>query len=208
MTDISIEELLRRTEITCGARYTAARRMESHGWATQWTLALLAIGQIIIALIPALNLKSNFSTQYVGFASVLFAVIVLAYSLLLGMADFSARAVKMHGCGLELGRLARHLVFLKDRGNSSAEEYEASAKRYYDILDKHENHNLYDYLVSHHQHYSAKLAKLGFFTCKYWRSRIPLFKVQGKIWILSIFQFFHYFFSLALMYSWIYQMTK
>ena len=131
MSQKSTEELLRRTEITCGARYTAARRMGLQGWAAQWTLALLAIGQIIITLIPALNLRSNFGEAYVGFASVLFAVLVLAYSLLLGMTDFSARAVKMHGCGLELGRLARKLVFLVNRGNASAIEYEECAKSYY-----------------------------------------------------------------------------
>lgn len=97
MSQKSTEELFRRTEITCGARYTAARRMEQQGWAAQWTLALLAIGQIIITLIPTLKLRSNFGEAYVGFASVLFAVLVLAYSLLLGMVQSSGEVKGAQG---------------------------------------------------------------------------------------------------------------
>lgn len=208
MSQKSIEELLRRTEITCGARYTAARRMKLQGWAAQWTLALLAIGQIIITLIPSLNLRSNFGEDYVGFASVLFAVLVLAYSLLLGMADYSARAVKIHGCGLELGRLARKLVFLVNRGYVSADEYEECAKNYYDILDKHENHTQLDYLISHHQYYEAKASKMDFSNKKYWRDSASLVLVKAKIWIFQIIQFSHVVISLGLMYSWIYFMVS
>lgn len=208
MSQKSIEELLRRTEITGGARYTAARRMELQGWAAQWTLALLSIGQIIITLIPALKLRSNFGDAYVGFASVLFAVLVLAYSLLLGMANYSARAVKMHGCGLELGRLTRKLFFLVNGGNASAQKYEECAKCYYDILDKHENHMHLDYLISHHQHYDAKASKLDFCNKKYWRDRTALGLVKAEIWALKTIQFSHFVISLGLMYSWIYFMVK
>jgi hypothetical protein len=182
--------------------------MELQGWAAQWTLALLAIGQIIITLIPTLKLRSNFGEAYLGFASVLFAVLVLAYSLLLGMADYSARAVKMHGCGLELGRLLRELVFLINRGNASAVEYQECAKRYYDILDKHENHTWLDYLISHHQHYDAKASKLDFSNKKYWRDRVSLALVKAKIWTLQTLQFSHVAISLGLMYSWVYFMVR
>lgn len=208
MSTKSTEELLRRTEITCGARYTAARRMELHGWAAQWTLAFLAVGQIIISLIPALKLRSNFGENYVGFASVLFAVLVLAYSLLLGMADYSARAVRMHGCGLALGRLARHLVFLIDRGNVTSAEYDEAAKGYYDILDKHENHTYTDYLVSRYQHYDGVASTLEIFSGAWWRERISLAWVKARIWALTFVHLSHYAVSLALMYSWIYWMVK
>lgn len=208
MSTKSTEELLRRTEITCGARYNAARRLGQQGWAVQWTLALLAVGQIIITLIPALKLRSNFGESYVGFASVLFAVLVLAYSLLLGMADHSARAVKMHGCGLELGRLARKLVLLLSKQSVSTDEYEECAKSYYDTLDKHENHTRLDYLISHYQHYEAKASKLDLSSTDYWRKSSSLAYVKLKIWILTAFQFSHFIISLALMYSWVYCMVK
>lgn len=182
--------------------------MNLHGWAAQWTLAFLAVGQVVIALIPALKIRSNFEENYLGFASVLFAVLILAYSLLLGMADYSARAVKMHGCGLELGRLARKLVFLIGQGTVSNADYEECAKRYYDVLDKHENHTLSDYLVAHHQYYDAQIAKLEIFSQIYWRQRIHLFWTRVRIWILVGLQFSHYALSLGLMYGWIYFMVR
>ncbi len=138
----------------------------------------------------------------------LFAVLVLAYSLLLGMANYSARAVKMHGCGLELGRLARKLVFLVNRGHISAYEYQECAKCYYDILDKHENHMHIDYLISHHQHYDAKASKLDFCNKKYWRDRASLALVKAEIWALKTIQFSHFSISLILMYSWVYFMVR
>jgi hypothetical protein len=208
MSQKSIKEQLRRTKITGGARYAAARRMEMQGCAAQWTLALLAIGQIIITLIPTLKLRSNFGEDYVGFASVLFAALVLAYSLLLGMADYSARAVKMHGCGLELGRLTRKLVFLVNRGYVSKVDYEECAKSYYDILDKHENHTRLDYLISHYQHYEAKVSKLDFSNKKYWRDSASLALVKAKIWTFQTIQFSHVVISLGLMYIWIYFMVR
>lgn len=208
MSQESTKELLRRTEITCGARYNAARRMKLQGWAAQWTLALLAIGQIIITLTPALKLRSNFGEAYVEFASVLFAVLVLAYSLLLGMADYSARAEKMHSCGLALGRLARRLVFLDHRGDTSACEYRVCAESYYDILDKHENHSTLDYLESHYQYYRVKVAELKFSEIEYWIRRAPLVWVQAKILALGIIQFTDVVISLGLMYTWIYWMVS
>jgi hypothetical protein len=208
MSTPSTEELLRRTEITCGARYTAARRMDLHGWAAQWTLAFLAVGQIIITLVPALKLHQNFTDAYIAFASVLFAVLVLAYSLLLGMANYSARAVKMHGCGLELGRLARHLVFLIQRGNVTPLEYEECAKNYYDILDKHENHTYLDYLVAHHQYYDSVASNLPLFSSSWWRKRVHVAWVRVGIWSLKALQFSHYVLSLGLMYSWILYLVK
>ncbi len=102
------------------------------------------MGQVIISLVPALGLTSNFSEKYITFASILFGVLVLAYSLLLGMANYSARAVRMHECGLQLGRLARKLFDLRTRQNLTQGEYDACVKDYYDILDKHENHTRTD----------------------------------------------------------------
>ena len=115
------------------------------------------------------------------------------------MADYSARAVKMHGCGLALGRLARSLVFLSNQGNASASEYRECVKSYYDILDKHENHTAFDYLVSHYQYYDAQAAKLNFSDKKYWRDRVSLAWVKARFRVLQTIQFSHVAISLGLM---------
>jgi len=106
----SLNELLRRADITSRARYNASRRLESLGWTSQWTLALLAIGQIVISLISVLKLPMMFSQTYVDFMGLFFGVLVLAYSLLLGMANFNARSTRLHHCGMELGVL--HEIFI------------------------------------------------------------------------------------------------
>ncbi len=201
--NLSTTELLRRVEITCKARYHAARRLSAHGWFSQWTLALLAVGQIVISLVSALELKSGFRPDYVNFASIFFGVLVLAYSLLLGMANFSARAVKLHGCGLELGRLARHLVYLRNSGTDLQDEYDRAAKMYYDILDKHENHTRTDYLVAHYEHYDSAASKLKTWSRDWLEERFRLFSVRIKLYVFHSLQFAHYVASIALIYVWI-----
>jgi SMODS and SLOG-associating 2TM effector domain family 5 len=199
----SIAELLRRVEITCKARYHASRRLSIHGWFSQWTLALLAIGQIVIALIMALKLHMNYREQYMDFGSVFFGVMVLAYSLLLGMANFSARAVLIHECGLELGRLARHLFSLRSTGAATQADYDSCAKTYYDILDKHENHTRTDYLTAHYEYYDALAAKLAWLSMPWLVERSRLIGVRMQIYVFHTLQFSHYVISTLLIYVWI-----
>jgi len=52
----------------------------------------------------------NFGAKYIDIMQIIFAVLVLTYSLLLATGDFSARSVKIHRCGMELGRLARKVM--------------------------------------------------------------------------------------------------
>lgn len=203
----SVTELLRRTQITCNARYHAARRLAAHGSFSQWTLALLAVGQIVISLVEPMGLNSNFKTGYVNFMNIFFGILVLAYSLLLGMANFSARAVKMHGCGLELGRLARQLVELKNSGNNQTNSYDECTKEYYDILDKYENHTRTDYLTSHYEYYDGKTTELSL-SADWLAKRFKLEIVRFKLYVLHCLQFSHYAMSTLLISGWIYKLVR
>lgn len=199
----SYAELLRRTELTCRARYNASRRLNYHGYFSQWTLALLSTGQIVIALIMALNLEINFSVKYVTFISIFFGVLVLAYSLLLGMGNHEARSIKHHQCGLELGELARKLYLLKNGKNSSRDEYETFARKYYEILEKCENHSKADYLVAWLEYYfPEKLSELDV---------IKIYLRIKNLWstsIILILQFSHYVLSVGLLFWWIWILVK
>ena len=179
-----------------------ARRLSSHDIFSQWTLALLAVGQIVISLVAALGLQTNFRPSYVTFASVFFGVLVLAYSLLLEISNFSARVVKMHECGLQLGRLARQLVYLRDAGWHLRRKYDKYTKNYYDILDKHENHTRTDYLVAHYEYYDGKKdlePSIDTSRLVQWSHLIKI-----KIYWLHFLQFAHYIASIVLIYAWIY----
>lgn len=143
--DEAMIELHRRAEITSKVRYEAARRLMAHNLFSQWTLAVLAVGQIAISVIDALDLPLNYSDRYLAFGGIFFGVLVLAYSLLLGMSNYSARSVQLHKCGLELGELARELYLISKLNGADRPNYEDYAKKYYVILGQYENHEEIDY---------------------------------------------------------------
>lgn len=143
--DEAMIELHRRAEVTSKTRYEAARRLMAHNLFSQWTLAVLAVGQIAISVTDALNLPLNYSDDYLAFGGIFFGVLVLAYSLLLGMSNYSARSVRLHKCGLELGELARELYLKSKMTNISQFAYAEYSKRYYVILGQYENHEEIDY---------------------------------------------------------------
>jgi SMODS and SLOG-associating 2TM effector domain family 5 len=202
-----LSELLRRTEITSKARYTAARRMELHNTFSQWTLAFLAVGQIVIALVVALKLRTNYPPAYMDFGGIFFGVLVLTYSLLLGMGNFAARAIMLHSCGVELGGLSRKLHLQAKSRESAPSEYEEAAKRYYEILSKCENHIALDYMVARRDAVDKKLEDAPFLSREHIFARTELIKVFAKIWISRIFQYFHYAASVTIIGSWIYKMV-
>ena len=204
----SIAELLRRTEITGNARHNAARRMAAHGWFSQWTLALLTVGQIVISLVAALKLHSKFHAEYVNFASIFFGVLVLTYSLLLGMANYASRAVKMHECGISLGRLSRRLFYLLRNPCSNTNHYKEAVREYYNILEKYENHTRTDYLVAHYEYYDSKLAGHQQFDMKWLYERFRLVCVHAKICFFYVIQFSHYLLSIILVWAWIYVLVR
>lgn len=200
----SLAELLRRAELTSKARYHAGRRLDAHSAFSQWTLAFLAVGQVVISLVVALKLKSNFSESYVNFGGVFFGVLVLAYSLLLGMANYSSRSVKLHECGIELGGLARRLFLLCRDPASTSAVYENAAAEYYSILSKYENHTAVDYLVAHHEQSDGVASKLPFLSQDWFLQRIRIFFVRVKLYALHVLQFLHYICSVGLMWLWVY----
>lgn len=202
----SLNELLRRADITSRARYNASRRLESLGWTSQWTLALLAIGQIVISLISVLKLPMMFSQTYVDFMGLFFGVLVLAYSLLLGMANFNARSTKLHHCGMELGGLARDLHLTSTLPNASSQQYDAMVDKYYRILEKYENHTAIDYLKAHHEYYSAAIKKDP--NNKSIPTKRELRVAELKIFLLWLWGISHYVISIGVMFIWIIFLIK
>lgn len=207
--DNKFEELYRRLSVTSKARYQASRRLGWHNWFSQWTLAFMAIGQIIIQLMKPLGFCYNFSDNYYTLMSIVFSVILLAYSLLLGMGNFSARSVKIHQCGIELGRIARNVKpYIGSKDND--DKYNTLAENYYNCLEKYENHSHIDYLIAHYDiEKSKKLTNDQDSICYYKKlilNKFVLFVLKIRIWFLTSVIFFHYIFSLIALYVWIYMM--
>ncbi|CAH0525525.1 hypothetical protein VHP8226_01051 [Vibrio hippocampi] len=187
--------------MTSKARYEASRRLRSQSWFSQWTLAYMAIGQIILSMLPIFELTTtSISSNAQNAVAVFFAVVVLAYSLLLGMGDFSARSAKIHQCGLELAELARELKFMVDsKAKVGRKEYLSYVGRYYQCLGRYENHSSHDYTVAkkEHKNESAKEedTKIDWYVNLGW---------TAKIFLYRIWDFCHYPISILIITVWIY----
>lgn len=195
----ALDTLKVNIKLTTKARFHAHKRLRAHGWFSQWTLAALAVGQIVISLLPPLDIELRFTDDYMAFGSVFFGTLVLAYSLLLGISDFNSRSVLFHECGLELNRLYQEF-FYGEAGNKSIDEL---INRYNDILGKYENHAEVDHVFSvrkHLQEGRRKTAKTGVkpvFSFSY----LLLYVRQYSY---NILQFSHYIVSVLVMAIWIF----
>lgn len=194
----SFSELKRRVDLTSKARYHAASRLNIHGVFSQWTLAFLAIGQVVLALVPVLKIQVNITEQWVVFVGIFFGVLVLAYSLLLGMGNHAARAIRLHQCGMELGRLARKLDYLVRANNPDLADFNEYNNQYYSALEKCENHTRADYLVARQEYYQHQepfnlMSRAWFMRQKY----------RFEMYFWHALQFSHYAISVGLISAWI-----
>lgn len=197
------DELFRRVQFTCKARYNAARRLKTYHLFSQITPAFMAVGLVIIPLSNLLGFNNGYSDRYVDLMQIVFGVALLAYSLLLGIGDFSARAEKMHACGMELGRLARKIFpyRTKDDSDDLDGDYESISNAYYGCLEKYENHTHVDFLAAKHDlldagegaDWAIELRRSGLWVNKSLRELIPLS---------------HFIFSISVIAIWIYFMVR
>ncbi len=173
------DELHRRITKTSRIRFLAARRLGAHARFSQWTIALLSVVLIIIPLMQALGALTRFGPQLLNVIQVALAVLVLVFSLLIGMDNFAVRAERMHACGLDLADLGREIEFRKDSHTSTAaEDYHRDRERYYAILRAHENHANLDY-------YRTKLDEPLWYYPGKWKYRWGLFSTAA--WYLFAF---------------------
>ncbi len=139
-----LAQLYRKIEVTTKIRYNSARRLANHHKLSQWAITLISVVLILVPLFQAMEVPLRASTQVLNSIEVFLAVLVLAYSLLLGAENYAVRAHKMLTCGLELGRLARDLAPHIQQPHQE-DVYKQFSTRYHDILDRYDNHDDIDY---------------------------------------------------------------
>ena len=93
------------------------------------------------------------------------------------MGNYAARALKLHACGVELGGLARSLHYQSRDSQSSQSNYDESAKRYYEVLSRHENHINLDYLTAYCENFAKGLDDVSFLSKSYFQKR---FQIDGN----------------------------
>lgn len=210
--DNKFSELSRRVKVTSKARYNASRRLSLQNSMSQWTLALLSVALILISLISASDIETSFSKPYTDIMQIVFAVLILAYSLLLGTGDYSARSVKIHRCGLELGRIARKIKPYED-SEGYEEKYEELNDEYYNCLEKYENHKSIDFLVASLEskdwfYEGSGLPKNFSDGICYGASAIEKAYWKIKVLFWSTVPISHYILSIICVYAWLYLMVS
>ena len=141
---------------------------------------------------------------YLSATQAFLAVLVLAYSLLLGQENFISRSEAMHRNGIELGRFLRTLQPHTTNTTMSISQYNDFVKQYYDILDKYENHKPIDFLYTRLHFRPERLSDWPLY-CWIWL----------KAQFLSLLSFSHYLLVLSFviflfytMFSTIYETSK
>ncbi len=180
-----LKKLSRWIEETYKIRFRAANILNHHNLLSQITLACLAVFQIIISLIEPFGIKvQSPSEDIIYLVNTFFSVMVLSYSLLLSMANFSTRANKMHQCGLELSALNREILGILElelelkEPKKLLEKYTQYCNKYNSILDKYDNHTTNHFKLN--ETYDSY-----------------------KMYLFLIKEFWHYYLLLILMVVWI-----
>lgn len=181
--------------MTSKARYEASRVLHSQHLWSQWTLTFLAVGQILLTLVTALDLYDHcISNDLINFMTALFAIIVLAYSLLLGMSNFQLRANQVHKCGIELSGIAKKIRFYIGNQPIAYQNYEILVKEYNDCLKGYENHSSRDYFAAR-LHHGEEFEK-----CKI--SNMEVVCLIIKIWRGNMCLYWHYLASMFALIIW------
>lgn len=210
--DNKFSELSRRVKVTSKARYNASRRLSLQNSMSQWTLALLSVALILISLVSASDIETSFNKSYTDIMQIVFSVLILTYSLLLGTGDYSARSVKIHRCGLELGRIARKI---KPYENSEEydQQYEELNDEYYNCLEKYENHESIDFLVASLEtkewfHEGRGLPKNFYDGISCVVSTVNKAYWTARILFWTIVPISHYILSIISVYAWLFLMVS
>lgn len=138
-----IKELQRKVEKTGKLRFMASTRFMMQYKISQWAISLLSVILIIVPLLQALGAFGSAKPQVLNVIQVALAVVILVFSLLIGMDNYAVRAERMHSCGLELADLARQMTCLL--GDVTKDEYQKWNEKYHGILKGYENHSELDF---------------------------------------------------------------
>jgi hypothetical protein len=142
---MGIDRLYNDARSTANIRHIASERLRHHHRFTVWSITILSTGLIVIPLLQALGVPTSSSSQALNAIQVFLAVVVLVFSLLLSMDNYSIRADKMHQCGVELSVLARKMEPIIRTDNPYGPEYNRLLQEYDQILRRYENHEEIDH---------------------------------------------------------------
>ena len=134
--------------VTAKCRFNAAERLRRHGRFAFFTTTLLSLGLIFIPLIQNTNVALAFPPAVLNMMSTFLAVAVLVYSVVIGTAQYEARADKLSQCGDNLKELNRELELLRAQTSDPETRLKQLQTEYACLLSDTENHRRIDYLAA------------------------------------------------------------
>jgi hypothetical protein len=154
-----IADLLHRMNVTKGARFNAARRLEGRDRKMALLVALASTLVIALPFVPFAYQLPKVVIADLSVVTMLASVLILAVSLVQYSNNDAVSAEQHHRCGLEINELRGELAAKGDA--IEPEELNRFSQRYARILDKYSiNHDGVDfdqYRLEHPEKYSLPL---------------------------------------------------
>ena len=141
----SFENLYKKIDATSKTRFHAARRLRLHSKFSTYTVVIISLGLILIALLQAFDLGNNIQSKLVGLIQVFAAVAVLVYSLLIDKNDYSNFHEKMYSCASRLGELKQKVHPCLGAEIHDNTRYDELLDDYHEILKLYETHTNNDF---------------------------------------------------------------
>lgn len=140
MTD-DLAGLIQDAKTTARVRYIAARRLAYHQRFSTWVVAGASLSLAAAQWRPGFH-KAALEPH----VHAVIAVVILVYTLLLGLENWSAKSERMHRCGIDLDALTRTMQAHR-REALEPEAVDEFAQQYATVLAGQDNHALVDFLV-------------------------------------------------------------
>lgn len=158
----SFDNLYKKIDATSKTRFHASRRLKLHTKCSTYTVVLISLSLILIALMQAYEIGNNIESELVGLIQVFSAIAVLVYSLLIDKNDYSNSSEKMYSCASRLGELKKKMHPLIGTEHNQ-EKYDELRIEYDEVLRLYETHSNNDFRADYVQ---AKLEMPENYTIK------------------------------------------
>ena len=134
-----ISRLLKEMKQTKGARFNAAKRLESRDRRRTNLVAYASVGVIFFTVVPLFFTTEAWVTNLLSLATMSLSITILAYSLLQGQDNDLVKADQFHRCAMEINELRRKL---RTKHDSTPKFVEDCAREFDGILRRYNlNHD-------------------------------------------------------------------
>lgn len=138
-----IENLYRKIDITSETRFHASRRLKLHSKLSMVTNVVLPMFLIMLSVLQVLQVGENIDSTFAVFLQIYAAIIILIFSIITAMKNYTGTSEKFYACASELVEMKRRLQPYKLE--CSDESYNKLQKEYNGILQKYETHTVNDF---------------------------------------------------------------